>query len=100
MGTLLCGRDDQWRVINTDGLNDTIWDLCWFRGALYAATSTGLYRWAGVQFEAVDIGLGSGWSFGSLAGNTDVLWSIGRTRLAMTSDGINWIDVTCKDGSF
>lgn len=100
MGTLLQGRDDQWSVLDTEGLKDTIWDLCWFRENLYASTSKGLYRWTGARFEAVDTGLGAGWSYGSLAGNQDVLWSIGRTRLAKTTDGVIWVDVTCTDGSY
>lgn len=100
MGTLLCGRDDAWQVLDTEGLQDTIWDLRWFRDALYVATTAGLHRWAKGQFEQVDLGLPGDGRFACLAGNDEVLWCIGRSRLSMTSDGVVWVDVTCTDGSY
>ena len=100
LGTLVEGRGDAFRVIDTLGVRDTFRDMCWFRNALYVSSNKALYRWSEKGWETLDLGLGSDWSFGYLACNENVIWSIGSIGLAMSSDGERWIDTTCLDGSY
>jgi len=43
MGTIVCGRVDEWRVIDSD-TTDSIWSLSWYADGLIYATSRELFR--------------------------------------------------------
>jgi hypothetical protein len=100
IGTLLRGRENEWAVIDAGDLRETISDLAWFRGRLYACSKSGLFVVDGDELVGVDLGLGDGWTFGNLEAGDGVLWSIGRTRLAKTIDGVTWEEIVCTDASY
>lgn len=99
-GTLLRKGDAGWQVIDTGDLKDTLWDLAWFRDRLYATTARGMFVLEEDRLAPLDLGLGAGWTFGNLACNSEVLWSIGRADLALTRDGKSWTAVPCTDDSY
>lgn len=87
-GVLLRGRADAWELVPWDHeVTDDLWDLCWFQGALYVATMTGLYTLKGNRLEAVD--MGGPVTCYSLSQAEDVLWSVGVADVA-SFDGTTW----------
>lgn len=100
LGTLIEGRESLLRSVDTGELKDTIWDLAWFRGAVYASTLQALYRLDAGRFTRVDTGLPGHGSFANLSTNGTSLWSIGRTQLARTVDGVHWQFESCTDFSY
>lgn len=100
LGTLIEGRESLFRIVDTGQLKDTIWDLAWFRGAIYASTLYALYRFDANGFARVDTGLPGHDSFANLSTNGTSLWSIGRTQLARTVDGLHWQFESCTDFSY
>lgn len=100
LGTLIEGRESIFRIVDTGELEDVIWDLAWFRGAVYASTLHALYRFDADGFVRVDTGLPDHTSFANLSTNGTSLWSIGRTQLARTGDGSHWQFEACTDFSY
>ncbi len=89
MGLVLGFLDDAWRVLAHIPGGEDIWDLEWFGGQLFAATSTRLFKLLpDATFEEVAVpGLTS---FGYLHANDGVLWSFGTLQLAWTTDAVVW----------
>lgn len=93
-GALLAGRADHWKMIDL-GTKDTITDLAWFGGRLFASTLRGIISVHAERPEAVDLGLGPNWSYGRLLALDDALWSIGESRIAKTANARHWSEVVC-----
>lgn len=88
-GLVLDRADGAWRVFAQLPGDEDVWDLEWFDGHLFAATSTRLFRLsADGSFAPVMVpGLGS---FGYLHAHDGVLWSFGTLQLAWTTDAVVW----------
>ena len=87
-GTLLCGRGDEWRIIETEDIDADMWDVEWFKGKLYLSTMMCVYRLDGNNLK---------YAFGKeqpktayhLSSADGVLWSIGG-RDIMAFNGKQW----------
>ncbi len=88
-GTLLCGRNDKWEIIETDGLIDDFWDIRWFNGQLYVASMTALYELNGNSLVLVNFGADAPDSCYKLTAAEGVLWSIGQENI-FSFDGKAW----------
>lgn len=89
-GTLICGRKDQWQLIELeDDFTDDLWDVHWFAGKLYLTTMTGLYTLDGAKLEEVIFDDVQNGTFYRLSSKEGVLWSIGSANL-LSFDGKTW----------
>ncbi len=82
-GVLLEGRGEQWAPVElSTPANADFWDLCWFGGRLYVATSVGLFTLEGDALVPVDFGEKAPQTFFSLSSFDGVLWSVGKADVA------------------
>ena len=88
-GTLVVGRDDAWKKLPQPKLTDDLWDVCWFGGKLYAASTSTLYVLKGSVLAPVDFGSAAPKSCYRLTHADGVLWSIGQDSVAFY-DGVKW----------
>jgi len=88
-GTLLRGRKDKWELLETEGMTDDLWDLCWFDGKLYASSMTALYELQGDRLVVVDFGKNAPDSCYKLTAADGVMWSIGQESI-FSFDGKSW----------
>ncbi len=93
-GTLLVGHRNAWEVVDQDETTENFVDAVWFKGALYLATATGIFRYYRETLKQVlsveDIEGPEGASFNSLDASKSKLWSVGRKLIATTEDGKSW----------
>ena len=88
-GVLLKGRGESWTQIPQNTVRDTVWSATWFKGALYLATTTGLFYLKDNDLVLVP-GLPSGAStFGYLSGADGAMWSVGHSDL-IEFEGTQW----------
>lgn len=99
-GTLLCGRGAHWEVIALEEVHDDLWGVQTFKGMLFVASSTGVYRWAAGTLKRADIGTTGMGSASFLTAGDGVLWSVGHRHLAYTDDGEHWTSVDYDDASY
>jgi hypothetical protein len=88
-GVLICGRKDEWEVIEHEQTDDDIWDLEWFGGQLYVSTMDDVYRLKKERLERVDFGDDPPKSCYQLSAGKDVLWSSGEYDI-MSFNGKKW----------
>ncbi len=88
-GTLIYGRKDKWKLLNTENMTDDIWDLEWFKEQLYVSTMHGLYRLEGDKLRKVDFGNDTPKTTYHLSAIEEVMWSFGREDV-MAYDGNTW----------
>ncbi len=94
-GTLLRGDGAHWESIEQDATSDDIWGMEWFKGELYLACDSGLFKLDSKDtLVEVDMRLSSRPSCRHLHANDGVLWSCGPKHVTWTEDGQNWHDVT------
>lgn len=92
-GVLIMGRADAWSIVNTD-INGQIWDIQYFEGQVYVATSDALYRLDDdLSPRPVDMQLGP-MTYGQLHAHDGVLLSTGRKSQCWSDDGVTWHDIT------
>jgi hypothetical protein len=98
-GTLLVGRDSQWKMIPQDVTKEDFWGATWFKKKLYLSTSNGIYVLNGKDVEPVEIKsekklkFGKNKSFYRLDSIEEVMWSVGEKMAIWTEDGANWGEV-------
>lgn len=93
-GLLLRGTGEQWEVIDHGVTDEDLWGLEWYRGSLYVASQTGVFRLTDAdELERIDMGLGPDRTCSDLHANDGVMWSFGPKHLSWT-DGTSWIDAT------
>jgi hypothetical protein len=85
-GVLLRSNGRGWERI--PGVEDDIWDLCWFEGTLYASAFDGVYRMTKKRMERVRIASPEPTTF-QMATTKGALWSIGEFDV-MSFDGKRW----------
>jgi len=97
-GILLRGRGDQWEVLHEDMDIRYLWDVCWFEGVLYCASSDILYEAIDGQFgpvpfadgEPIEGGIPT--TFFRFSVIDDLLWSIGEKDI-VAFNGNSWTRV-------
>jgi hypothetical protein len=94
-GTLLEIVDDTVRLLADGDTRQNLHGLAWFRGRLFAASSTRLFVLDRGRLEPVETGLGDALSTGYLEADGHALWSVGPHHLARSFDGTRWELVTC-----
>ena len=87
-GMLVSGRDDTWEIVDT-GVSEDLWNLAWFGGKLYAASTRELYVLDRGKLAPVKMGKDRPKTFGKLATGANRMWSIGE-KDAMAFDGKKW----------
>jgi hypothetical protein len=85
-GLLMRGRDQQWEILSEDKGISFFWDVRWFKGAVYCASSGVLYVWSEGQFGPAPFSL-----FETLAGG------IPTTFFRLSTDGETLLSVGPKD---
>lgn len=88
-GVLLQGGVDGWSLIEHTATDDTVWDLAWFQGALYASTLNTVYRLQDGRLVAVDFGADRPASCYQLSTCGEAMWSSGEFDV-MRFDGQRW----------
>lgn len=89
-GTILRGDRGRWRAIEQKVTKDDFWGSAVFRGAIYLATRSSVYRMDGDQLEKVSWELPVSTTAGELDSNDEYIWSAGSKHLARSADGIRW----------
>jgi len=90
-GTLLVGNAlSGFKDVSSVDDNQKFWSLTKFKGTVYlASTNEGMFRYDGIDIQAVDTGLSSGlWTY-EVDSVQDMLWSFGPKEIACF-DGSNW----------
>jgi hypothetical protein len=88
-GTLLRGRKSRWDCLETNGLTDDLWDLCWFGNKLYASSMSTVYELQNNQLVPVNFGNILPDSCYKLTTADGVMWSIGQQSIC-SFDGKKW----------
>jgi hypothetical protein len=92
LGTLLCRMPEGWRVIDTEGFQQDIWDIESFRDTLYLGTADGLFRMT-PQEEILPVDPATFTRqvrCTSLSAGPDRLWCFGGEMVSSTTDGVVW----------
>lgn len=95
-GILLCGRENNWKIIKQDETKDTFWSAIWFKKYLYLSTSNGIYKLDNGAIEKIiiqsisNLNFVAGMGFYRLDANDEVIWSSGRKMILSSQDGIRW----------
>ena len=90
VGTILRGRGDVWEEVVHAGLNEDLWDIVLFKGALYVATRDVLYVLQDGELVPVDFGEAEiPFSFYRFTSSADELITIGAKDV-MRFDGTVW----------
>lgn len=93
-GVLIAGSADAWSIVETD-IGGQIWDIQYFEGHIYLATSDALYCLNNdLSPRQVDMQLGSPTTCGQLHAYDGVLLSTGRKHQCWSNDGMTWYDIT------
>ncbi len=95
-GILLAGNNgnetDTWKQVNHK-IDETIWDLAWFKDFLYISTQTGVFRLiSDKKLEPVDFGEDKPSTTYQLSVAPEVMWSVGNGDI-MSFDGKDWTRV-------
>ncbi|MBF8797070.1 type IV secretion system immunity protein Tsi7 [Pseudomonas aeruginosa] len=88
-GTLLRGRNDHWEIIAQDDVDEDLWSLAWFDGALYVSSATAVYTLVGGHLKEVDFGDEQPQRCFHLSAADGVLWSIAAKDI-FSFDGQQW----------
>jgi hypothetical protein len=88
-GLLLRGRRDSWSTLHQGVCPDDLWSIRTAFGATYAAGLRRLYRVDERDVTLVDTGAADARSYGFLAANAGVLWSLGEKDF-VEFDGSAW----------
>jgi hypothetical protein len=92
-GVLFRGRLDQWVALHhEETIDEDVWDLEWFDGALYVSTIDSVFRLKKTTFERIDFGTQKVNSCYQLSAAEGVLWSSGEFDV-MSFDGKRWTRV-------
>ncbi len=91
-GIMLCGRNDQWRIIDHEATKNDIWDIEWFKKGVYVSTLHNVFKLDGKQLEPVDFGNDSPNSCYQLSATKEIMWSIGEYDI-MSFDGKRWVRI-------
>jgi hypothetical protein len=89
LGTLLVGRNNQWRLIQQTMTEEDFWGIAWYAGRLYLATMQFLYTLENDELKRVHFGADSPTTCFHLSSADGVLWSIGAKDL-MSFNGTKW----------
>jgi hypothetical protein len=90
---LFRGRLDQWVALHhEETIDEDVWDLEWFDGALYVSTIDSVFRLKKTTFERIDFGTQKVNSCYQLSAAEGVLWSSGEFDV-MSFDGKRWTRV-------
>lgn len=88
-GFMMRGKGDDWQIVDQPIIEDDIWDLAWFEGALYVSTLAGLFRLHDGGVAAVNFVGDAPNSCYHLSVAPGVMWSVGA-RDVMAFDGHRW----------
>jgi len=89
-GIILRAENDQWSVVEQDETKETFWDMAFFAGRLFLATTEALYVLsANQQLSKIDIPVGRPVATNYLAANKRTLWSVGG-RDILVFNGDRW----------
>jgi hypothetical protein len=89
-GIILHGENNQWSVVEQDETEETFWDMAFFAGKLFLATTEAVYVLdAKQQLSKVNIPVGRPIATNYLAANQRRLWSVGG-RDIVVFDGDRW----------
>jgi len=91
-GTLLVGRDDDWRAIEDLGLDEDIWGIEWYKNKLYVSTRQDVYRLEENGLVSVNFGSDKPKTCYHLSARDNVMWSFGAKDV-MSFDGHLWTRV-------
>jgi hypothetical protein len=89
-GVLIRGRNEAWDVLDV-GVEETVWDVEWFDGALYLIVGGGIQRYVGDRFERVEEG-SLGGDFEMFSSSRNRMWVFGRKK-TLCFDGAAWSQV-------
>jgi len=88
-GILMCGRDDNWQIIDHGVTMKDIWSLEWFEEKLYLSTMSNVFRLDRDKLEMVDFDDDVPTTCYHLSAAKNVMWSIGEKDV-MSFDGKKW----------
>lgn len=92
-GVFIRGRRDAWEFLDLE-TDETIWDLHWFEGELYAILGNGIYVVENERVRRVENEEVSDGDFHSLSSSEGKLWVFGRKKIIQT-EGSSWKEVDC-----
>jgi hypothetical protein len=87
-GVLLRGRHDSWEILDIE-IEETIWDVHWFKDKLYLVAHTGVYLYSNGIFEKIQNDLLDYEDFLCFSSSRSHLWIFGRKRIVQY-DGVTW----------
>jgi hypothetical protein len=88
-GLLLCGRDDEWGVIDHQMTTEDFWGIAWFKGKLYLSSFDGVFYLEKGEVQPVDFGDLNITSFYHLTASREMLLSIGAKDI-VAFNGKDW----------
>jgi hypothetical protein len=88
-GVLIRGRSESWELLVFEGMSEDLWDVCWYRDKLYAASMNMVFTVAEGRLEPIDFGSVEARSFGRLTTAEGVLWSVGSSDV-LAFNGETW----------
>jgi len=94
-GMLVHIADSRVEVLASNEISHNLSGLAWFKGALYVAGQTALFKLVDKHLVAIDMGLGEGMTSGFLETDGTTLWSVGARHVASSSNGDAWDLLTC-----
>jgi hypothetical protein len=92
-GMLLVGKAGLWEVIPQTKTKDNFWGIADFRGHVYVASQSGLFRIVGNDLEPVSLANDGRPTTSFVDASDGVMWSVGRKDILSTSDGQIWTRV-------
>lgn len=94
-GTLVEISGDEVRILSPGSTKQNLFGLGWFKGDLYVASQTAVFKLTDGGLATIDMRLGSSLTTGYLEANTEWLWSVGVHHLAVSADGHGWTAISC-----
>lgn len=91
-GTLLCGSDETWKIINHESTDEDLWDIEWFEDKVYVSSMSWVYRLEGHRLVKIDFGNDTPKTCYQLSTADGVMWSNGEYDI-MSFDGKAWIRI-------
>lgn len=87
-GVLIRGRYDSWQILDIE-IEETIWDIHWFKDKLYLIANTGVYLYRNGIFEKIQNELLNYKDFLCFSSSKDNLWIFGRKKI-VKYNGVTW----------
>lgn len=92
-GMVIRGTAGEWEVLEQNLLDDDIWGITYFKGAVYISTYKGVYKIDGDQLVSVDMRLSKPVTTAYIDAADGVMWSVGHKDIVYTEDAVNWVIV-------